>query len=256
METLRKKVGNFIDNDRTQLAIVILILLNALFMGLETFQQWREAMGMLVIILDHFFVLIFLLEVLLKIFAHGFSFFSSGWNIFDFAIVLSSLIPGNGVLSCLRVLRIFRTARLFARIKNLRIIVSAMLNSLPHLGWLFMILLIFYYIFAVLSTTLFKEIAPDQFGSLWKSFYSLFSLMTMEGWQDTVDSVNSPYARWVFIPFMLLTSYIFLNLVVGIIVAAMEAIVEQDQDSEQQKKIEELSQQLTEIKAMLENLRK
>ena len=80
--------------------------------------------------------------------------------------------------------------------------------------------------------------------------------MTMEGWQDTVDSVNSPYARWVFIPFMLLTSYIFLNLVVGIIVAAMEAIVEQDQDSEQQKKLEELSRQLTEIKAMLENLRK
>lgn len=258
MGTLRKKVGNFIDNDRTQLVIVILILLNALFMGLETFQQWREAMGVLANILDQIFIWIFLLEVVLKIFAHGLPFFSSGWNIFDFVIVLSSLIPGNGVLSCLRVLRIFRTARLFARIKNLRIIVAAMLKSLPHLGWLFMILMIFYYIFAVLSTTLFKEIAPDQFGSLWKSFYSLFSLMTMEGWQDTVDSVNSPYARWVFIPFMLLTSYIFLNLVVGIIVAAMEEIVEQDQqqDSEQQKKLEELSRQLTEIKAMLENLRK
>ena len=88
MEALRKKVGNFIDNDRTQLAIVILILLNALFMGLETFQSWRESMGILAIILDQIFVWIFLLEVLLKIFAHRFSFFCSGWNIFDLVIVL------------------------------------------------------------------------------------------------------------------------------------------------------------------------
>ena len=259
MQKLREKVANFIDSEKTQTAIVVMIVLNAIFLGVETFPWWHKNLGSVANILDHFFIWVFLLEVVLKIFAHGFSFFKSGWNIFDFVIVASSLVPGNGALSCLRVLRIFRTARLFGRIKHLRTIVDAMLKSLPHLGWLFLILMIFYYIFAVLATTMFSAIAPEQFGSLWRSFYSLFSLMTMEGWQDAVDAVNSPYSRWVFIPFMLLTSYIFLNLVVGIIVAAMEEIVEQDKEdelNEQRREIKEMSKQLAEIKAMLVDLKK
>ena len=78
--------------------------------------------------------------------------------------------------------------------------------------------------------------------------------MTMEGWQDAVDSVNSPYSRWVFIPFMLITSYIFLNLVVGIIVAAMEEIIEQDKEKEMEEQTDEIKKiniQLQELKAML-----
>lgn len=251
---LRSKVGNFINSEKTQIVIVALIILNALFLGAETFPWWRNNIGVGVSILDHVFIWIFLLEVVLKLFAQGFNFFKSGWNIFDFAIVASSLIPGNGALSALRVLRIFRTARLFGRIKNLRTIIYALLKSLPHLGWLFFILMIIYYIFAVLATTMFGTIAPAQFGSLGKSFYSLFSLMTMEGWQDAVDSVNSPYSRWVFIPFMLITSYIFLNLVVGIIVAAMEEIIEQDKEKEMEEQTDEIKKiniQLQELKAML-----
>jgi hypothetical protein len=183
------------------------------------------------------------------------------YNNFDFFIVIISLIPGNSAFSALRAirtLRIFRTTRLFGRIKNLRLIVGAMLHSLPKLGWLFLILAIFYYIFAVLSTSLFSEIAPKQFGSLWASFYSLFSIMTMEGWQDTIDAVNSPCARWIFIPFMLLTSYIFLNLVVGIIVAAMEEIVKQEKleklEQEGQIEQEESSESLQVILKRLDAL--
>ena len=115
---------------------------------------------------------------------------------------------------------------------------------------------------------MFSAIAPEQFGSLWKSFYSLFSLMTMEGWQDTVDAVNSPYARWVFIPFILISSYIFLNLVVGVVVASVENIVWEEKEEMQnnandrmdklQAEIRQLSEQLKEIKALLagENDRK
>ena len=254
MKRLRSKVRDFIDSERTQLVIVALIIINAIFLGAETFPWWRNNIGAWIGILDGLFIWIFLLEVVLKLFAHGLVFFKSGWNIFDFAIVASSLIPGNGALSALRMLRIFRTARLFGRIKNLRTIVYALLKSLPHLGWLFFVLMIIYYIFAVLATTMFGTIAPEQFGSLGKSFYSLFSLMTMEGWQDAVDSVNSPYSRWIFIPFMLLTSYIFLNLVVGIIVAAMEDIIEQDKEKEikeQREEIRNMSIDLKEIKAIL-----
>ena len=161
--------------------------------------------------------------------------------------------------SCFRViraLRIFRTARLFGRIENLRLIVSAMLKALPNLGWLFLVLILFIYIFAVLTTTLFGKIAPEQFGSLFSSFYSLFSLMTMEGWQDTVEAVKSPYSRWVFIPFMLISSYIFLNLVVGIIVAAMEDIISQNKKQTPEpdpveEELKKVSQELAEIKALL-----
>jgi voltage-gated sodium channel len=232
-------------------------------MGLETFSWWNTLLGSGVWIIDRVFVWIFVLELVLKLYAYRFSFFKSNWNNFDFVIVALSLIPGNGVFSCFRVvraMRIFRTARLFGRIDNLKDIISAMLRALPKLGWLFLILLIFFYIFAVLTTTLFGQTSPAQFGSLFDSFYTLFSLMTMEGWQDTVDAVKSPYARWVFIPFMLTSSYIFLNLVVGIIVASMENIVDKGKeaatDNEKDElltEIRSLSQQVAELKKMIES---
>ena len=254
---MKNAVKKLVENEKFQGFIIIMILLNALSMGLDTFAFWQNWLGRWTVIIDQIFVWIFLIEVLLKLFVYSFRFFKDGWNVFDFIIVGISLVPGNSAVSCfraIRTLRIFRTARLFGRVKNLRMIVNAMLKALPNLGWLFLILMLIFYIFAVFSTTLFKDVAPDQFGSLFTSFYSLFSLMTMEGWQDTVDAVNSPYARWVFIPFILISSYIFLNLVVGVIIAAMEEIVsqeKQEEGSDLESKIDQLSSQLDEIKALL-----
>ena len=250
----RKKLGLFIDSDKVQNFIIFLIMLNALFMGLETFSWWTNALGQLVQIIDVCFITVFLVEILLRLYAHGLVFFKSGWNIFDFVIVAFSLIPGNGVFSCFRVmraLRIFRTARLFARIGNLRIIVTAMLKALPNLVWLLVLLFIFFYIFAVLTTTLFGKMAPEKFGDIFVSFYSLFSLMTMEGWQDIVETVKSPYSKVVFIPFMLISSYIFLNLVVGIIVAAMEDIVKKEKEKEEPN-LKDLAEKMDRICELLE----
>ena len=108
------------------------------------------------------------------------------------------------------------------------------------------------YIFAVLTTTLFGQIAPEKFGNIFTAFYSLFSLMTMEGWQDIVEGINSPYSKAVFIPFMLISSYIFLNLVVGIIVAAMEEIVGEDKQNQRDEELQKLSDKLDHICKLLE----
>ncbi len=256
----RKKVRAFADNHIVQNTIILLIILNALSMGLETFPEWRDLIGhTTTVVIDWSFVVIFLIEVLLKLYAYGPSFFKSNWNTFDFLIVALSLVPGNGVFSCfrvVRVLRIFRTARLFGRIENLRVIVTAMLRALPNLGWLLLILVIFFYIFAVLSTTLFGKIAPDKFGDIFVSFYSLFSLMTMEGWQETVEGINSPYSKLVFIPFMLISSYIFLNLVVGIIVAAMEEIIKEEKSEGNDAQLKTLSEKVDKIYELLEKKEK
>ena len=138
--SFRDKVRAFVDNHIVQNVIIVLIVLNALSMGLETFPGWEKLIGhTTTVALDWAFVVIFLIEILLRLYAYGPSFFKNGWNNFDFIIVAFSLVPGNGVFSCfpvVHVLRIFRTARLFGRIENLRIIVSAMLKALPNLGWL------------------------------------------------------------------------------------------------------------------------
>ena len=259
MNNFREKVLHFVESDAVQNFIIALIMINAVTMGLDTFSWWEKLLGKGSFVLDQIFVWIFAAEIILKLYAHRWSFFKSNWNNFDFLVVVVSLVPGNGVFCCFRVvraLRIFRTARLFGRIENLRVIVSAMLKALPNLGWLLLILVLFIYIFAVLTTTLFGKIAPEQFGSLFSSFYSLFSLMTMEGWQDTVEAVKSPYSRWVFIPFMLISSYIFLNLVVGIIVAAMEDIINRNKlkaadPDPVEEELKKVSQELAEIKALL-----
>ena len=254
--TFREKTRQIANSNITQNAIVVLIILNALSMGLETFSWWRDFIGQsTLVIIDWTFIIIFLLEILFKLYAYGPTFFKCGWNNFDFIVVAISLIPGNGVFSCFRTLqtlRIFRTTRLFGRIRNLRIIVNAMLKALPNIGWLLLLLIIFFYIFAVLTTTLFGQIAPEKFGNIFTSFYSLFSLMIMEGWQNIVEGIQSPYSKVVFIPFMLISSYIFLNLVVGIIVAAMEEMVGEDKQNQRDEEIKRLSDKLDHICNLLE----
>jgi voltage-gated sodium channel len=103
---------------------------------------------------------------------------------------------------------------------------------------------------------LFGKIAPDKFGDIFISFYSLFSLMTMEGWQETVEGINSPYSKLVFIPFMLISSYIFLNLVVGIIVAAMEEIIKEEKNEGNDAQLKALSEKVDKIYELLEKKEK
>ncbi|MHB0937837.1 MAG: ion transporter [Armatimonadota bacterium] len=222
----RIKAGDWIDAPRQQTIIIMVILLNALTLGLETVPGVMARFGHALHLLDHVILGIFVLEIVLKLQRHGWRFFASGWNLFDFVIVGISLLPASGVFSVFRTLRILRALRLLNKLRQLRHIVETMMRSLPGLGWVSLLLLLLFYIFGIIGTTLFGTAHPQYFGNMAVTIYSLFELMTLEGWNSMARDVMAthPHAYLFFVPFILLASYMLLNLVIGVIISNMEGL--------------------------------
>lgn len=223
----RKKLAKILDGNKVQSFITGLIFINAITLGLETSSSIRSYIGAYLQIFDSFVIMVFTVEITLKLYANGLRFFKNGWNIFDFTIVLISLIPATGSLSVLRALRVLRILRLLKMVPRLKFIVNSLFKSLPDLAWIFILILIFYYLYSVMGTKLFGESFPELFGTLPTSMFTLFQLMTLEDWANGVAKpVMSvfPYAYIYFISFILITSVVVLNLIIAVIVSGLEAI--------------------------------
>ena len=201
-----------------------MIVLNAIQLGLATCKWFEPYRGLWFYQLDMFFVLIFSVEILCRILAFRKDFFKGPQNVFDLAVVAISWVPLPG-FRWLSAFRVFRAMLLLNRLKQLKSIMRSLLDALPNIGWVSVLLGIFFYVFAVVTTSLFGA-EFHSFSTIGRSLFSLFQLMTLEGWPELVSSVmvKYPFAWLLFIPFILITSYVFLNLVIGIIVTAMQDI--------------------------------
>jgi voltage-gated sodium channel len=223
--TLRQKTATFMNTQRVQNFIVAVIIFNAIVLGMETSKPIMAAAGDLILLLDTLCLTIFVIELLAKLFAQGPRFFRGGWNIFDFIIVGVSLIPGNGGLSVLRALRILRVLRVISVVPSLRRVVEGFVTALPGMGSVFLLMGIVFYIGAVMATKLFGTDFPQWFGTLGQSGYTLFQIMTLESWSmGIVRPVMEvyPYAWAFFVPFIMVTTFAVVNLLVGLIVNSMQ----------------------------------
>jgi len=224
---LRGRVKRFVEDERFTRTIMIVIIINAITLGLETSDIVMGAVGGVLLTIDKIALAIFVVEILLKLFAYRLSFFRSGWNVFDFIIVGIALIPSSGALSVLRSLRILRALRLFSTVPAMRKVVQALLSALPGMGAIVGVLGVLFYIGAVIATKLFKETFPDWFGTIGESAYTLFQVMTLESWSmGIVRPVmeQHPQAWLFFVPFIVVTSFAILNLFIGVIVNALQEL--------------------------------
>lgn len=222
--SFREQLQRWVYSPPVQGFIIVCITVNAIQLGLDTCRGWNAVAGSFSRMLDTIFLWIFTIEVLSKIIADGPRFFKSGWNSFDFLVVSISLIPGGGIFSVLRSFRIFRTFRLLYRLPGLRIITESLLISISSIGWISLLLLIFFYIVSVIATNLFGKAFPQWFGTIGESIYSLFQIMTLESWSmGIVRPVMEryPHAWLLFVPFILIATYTVLNLFVGVMVNAI-----------------------------------
>ncbi|MBY4894171.1 ion transporter [Rhodobacteraceae bacterium N5(2021)] len=212
----RPIVGNF---------IVGVIVFNAVILGLETSDRIMASFGPLILMLDTLCLAIFVVEIMLKLVAHGLRFFRSGWNLFDFVIVGIALVPAAQGLSVLRALRILRVLRVVSAVPSLRRVVEGLLTALPGMGSVFLLMSIIFYIGAVMATKLFGDAFPDWFGTIGLSLYTLFQIMTLESWSmGIVRPVLEvfPYAWMFFVPFIMVTTFAVVNLIVGLVVNSMQ----------------------------------
>ena len=223
--TLRQRLAAFLENPIIVNGIIAVIIINAIALGLETSESIMAAAGPLILWIDALCLTIFTIEIAMKLFAYGPRFFRSGWNLFDLVIVGISLLPASQGLSVLRALRILRVLRVISVAPSLRRVVEGFVTALPGMGSVFVLMGLIFYIGAVMATKLFGEYFPQWFGDLGSSAYSLFQIMTLESWSmGIVRPVMEvyPYAWAFFVPFIMVTTFAVVNLLVGLIVNSMQ----------------------------------
>jgi voltage-gated sodium channel len=222
---MRQMLSDWLERPVFNNFIIGVIVVNAIVLGLETSAQVMAEFGTLIVAIDRICLMIFVVEIVLKLFAQGGRFFRNGWNLFDFAIVGIALFPSTGGLSVLRALRILRVLRVISVAPRLRRVVEGFVTALPGMASVFLLMSIIFYIGAVIATKLFSSEFPQWFGSLGQSGYTLFQIMTLESWSmGIVRPVMEiyPYAWVFFLPFILVTTFAVVNLLVGLIVNSMQ----------------------------------
>jgi voltage-gated sodium channel len=261
-QTHKDAIASSLESRAVTSFITILILINAVTLGLETDAEILSNFGATLHWIDRIILVIFSIELTLKFYVYRLNFFRSGWNIFDLVIVSIAWLPTSGALTVLRTLRILRVLRLISVVPQMRRVVSAIGYSIPGMVSVVGVLGLIFYVAAVLATKLFGA-HPDPnmqewFGTISASAYTLFQIMTLESWSMGVvrpTMILFPWAWSFFLPFIIITSFAVLNFFIGIIVDSMqtaqkleaEALGQDDDAPMTQRDLQELHAKLDEI---------
>jgi voltage-gated sodium channel len=234
VENPRQRLQSIVESPWFVHGIMTLIILNAITFGLETYPVVMTSFAPVLEPLDHIILWIFVLELTMRFAAFGRQFFRDPWSLFDLVIVGIAFVPSAGAMSVLRAARVLRALRLISVFPRLRIVAQGLLAAIPGIGSIGAILITILYVFAVIATKLFGGQYPEWFGTLHASLFSLFQIMTLEGWPDIVRTVlkTDPWAWVFFITYILIATFTVLNLFIAVIVDAMTRANEAQEKAE------------------------
>ncbi len=250
---MRQALVALLSSRRWEATIIGIIIVNSIILGLETDEGIVAAHGPVLYAIDALILGIFVVEIVLRIFAYGPRFFRDPWSLFDFAVVAIALVPAAGPFQVLRALRILRVLRLISVMPALRRVVGGLVAALPGMSSILVLMGMLFYVAAVMATNLFGDSFPDWFGSLGASLYTLFQVMTLESWSmGIVRPVMEAHPQaWVFfVPFILLSTYAVLNLFIGVIVSAMQGEADAEAHAERQSLHDDTASILAELKVL------
>ena len=255
--------------------VIVVIVVNAIVLGLLTSQTVREAgngmVGRGLVILDIAALSFFIGEIGLKLLAHRQRFFRDPWNWFDLAVVIIALLPASDSLKVLRALRVLRVLRLVAAIPAMRLVVSGLFRALPGMGSAALLLLLIHYVFAVIGVQLYGgtlyggygENGYDYFADLGRALYTLFQIMTLESWSHGIvrPIMDVHPNSWIFfVLFVVISAFAALNLFIGILVNAMDSAKDEQESHMSAEEVADPAQlamldELREIRAEVKELR-
>lgn len=220
-QKLQLKIEGFLSKASVQYFIVALIIINAALLGMETSQSIMEVAGEQLHFLDHAILIIFITELVLLMVAKGRHFFKDPWCVFDFIVIAIAIVPASESLSVLRSLRVLRVLRLINKVESMKRVVRGLLGSFASLGSVIGLMMIVFYVAAVVSTNLFGKEFTDYFGNLGASLFTLFQVMTLESWADGIARPvmeKFPLAWIFFLTFIMSSTFIVINLFTATIV--------------------------------------
>ncbi|WP_373019455.1 ion transporter [Thiomicrorhabdus sp.] len=253
-QNFQQKFQTIRDNKVFELFVISIIIFSSLMIGIRTYDLHPIVENVLRF-LDYAVTLFFLVEIVIRIAAESRirDFFKKGWNIFDFVIVVVSLIPLDDSEYALiaRMLRLFRVMRLISFIPELRVLVSALITALPRMGYVGLLMFIIFYLYAVIGNLLFSQINPQLWGDLGISLLTLFRVATFEDWTDIMYETMTVYGlSWIYyVSFIFFSAFVFLNMMIGIVVDVLD---EEHKKMEAEKLGESLDEHLT-FEARVEN---
>ncbi|QFT84205.1 Ion transport protein [Halomonas sp. THAF12] len=207
--------------------VIAIIIVSALLIGAKTYEQSSHIQHWL-LALDTAVTVFFLVEILIRMGAERRlrDFFRKGWNVFDFLIVTASLIPldESEMVLLARLLRIFRVLRLVSMIPELRVLLAALVKSIPRMGYVALLMFIIFYIYAAIGSFLFAEVDDFLWGNIATAMLTLFRIATFEDWTDVMYATQELHAwSWLYyLTFIFLTAFIFLNMMIGIVLDVMQ----------------------------------
>ena len=247
-------------NKTFEFIVIAVIIISALEIGAKTYDLSDTAIA-ITQYLDVFITFFFLCEILVRFIGEEEKrhFFKSGWNIFDTAVVVISLIPIDESEMALlgRLIRIFRVLRMISIVPELRVLINSLLIALPRLGYVVLLMFIIFYIYGAVGSYLFGDINPTLWGHIAISMLTLFRIMTFEDWTDIQYETMEVYPMsWIYyMTFIFFTAFAFLNMVIGIVVGVMDEEHTKERN-EGQPSMRELQQQISKLSEQIERLSK
>lgn len=221
---MRPLLTVFVESVLFKRFIIALILINAVTLGIETAPRLHAQYAEALHLFDRIVLCIFTIELTLRLYVHRVAFLKDPWSLFDTAVVGIALLPHGGEFAVLRTLRVLRVLRLISMVPAMRRVISALVSSLSGVAAVASIMLVIFYVFSVIATTLFAQIEPQYFGTLGHTMLTLFQIMTLEDWADIARPVmeHLPHAWIFFVSYILVSTFVIMNLFIGVMVYAMQ----------------------------------
>lgn len=247
---VRERLRRLVEHQSFQRVVLGVIIANAAVLGLET-SIVDGPVDQVLQVVDDVMLWFFVAEISLRLVAHGPRFFRDPWSVFDLLVVGIALIPATGPLSLLRALRILRVLRLADSVPSMKRVVNGLVAAVPGMGSVGALLVLVMYVSVVIATNLYGAIAPEHFGDLGTTAFTLFQVMTGEAWPDIAQDVmeDEPTAWIFFVVFILVVSFAVLNLFIAVVVSGMESI--DDLAEHEEKSDAEVMDELRAIRAQL-----
>jgi voltage-gated sodium channel len=256
---LRQRLDRWLESAPVHNSLIALILINAVILGLETSPSLMAVWGSWLSAADRAILGVFVVEIALRLYVNRLAYFRDPWNVFDFTVVAIALVPASGPLAVLRALRILRVLRLITLVPSMKRVVGGLLSALPGLTSVMGIICIIFYVAAVIATKLFAADFPALFGDLGKSAFTLFQVMTLEGWaMEVVRPVMAVYpSSWIFfLIFILASTFTLLNLFIAVIVNAIHQEGAADRADPTTAEIARLREEIAALRCQIGGVRK
>ncbi|MGH1427457.1 MAG: ion transporter [Arenicella sp.] len=259
---MHQRIQRFAKSRFFQNSIIAVILFTALLIGIESFPQLMSNDLLQTFEQLHDIILwIFILEAAIKLIAawpKPQEYFQDSWNVFDFTLIVLSLLPFSGQFAMIgRLLRLFRVLRLVAALPELRLIVETLLRSIPSMLNVIILMSIIFFIYGVAGYHLFHEHDPTHWRDLSYAILTLFRIVTLEDWTDVMYKAMelSPYYGFYFVSFVVFGTFIVINLFMAVVINNLdEAKMSQLSKLENPDLHQELMQTLQGTREKLEHL--